>query len=45
MARSRSNKMREPLRKQVESQRDKKRVRKMDFDETADSETDGDWMA
>jgi uncharacterized membrane protein YdbT with pleckstrin-like domain len=34
--------MREILRKQVEAQRDKKRVREMDFDETGGSELDGD---
>lgn len=34
--------MRELLRKQVESQRDKKRVREMDFDETAGGEVDSD---
>jgi len=37
--------MRELLRKQVEAQRDKKRVREMDFDETAASEVDGDSIA
>ena len=37
--------MRELLRKQVESQRDKKRVREMDFDETAATEVDGDTLA
>lgn len=37
--------MREILRKQVESQRDKKRVREMDFDETNGTELDGDSMA
>jgi uncharacterized membrane protein YdbT with pleckstrin-like domain len=34
--------MREILRKQVESQRDKKRVREMDFDETGGNGLDGD---
>ena len=34
--------MRELLRKQVEAQRDKKRVREMDFDETADSDVGSD---
>lgn len=34
--------MREILRKQVETQRDKKRVREMDFDESGGSELDGD---
>ncbi len=37
--------MRELLRKQVEAQRDKKRVREMDFDETAATEMDGDSLA
>ena len=37
--------MRELLRKQVEAQRDKKRVREMDFDETAATEVDGDSLA
>jgi uncharacterized membrane protein YdbT with pleckstrin-like domain len=37
--------MRELLRKQVESQRDRKRVREMDFDETAATEVDGDSIA
>jgi uncharacterized membrane protein YdbT with pleckstrin-like domain len=34
--------MREILRKQVEAQRDRKRVREMDFDESGASELDGD---
>jgi uncharacterized membrane protein YdbT with pleckstrin-like domain len=37
--------MRELLRKQVEAQRDKKRVREMDFDESAATEVDGDSLA
>jgi len=34
--------LRESLRKKVEAMRDKKRVREMDFDETADTEGSGD---
>ena len=37
--------MRELLRKQVEAQRDKKRVREMDFDETVGGEVESDEIA